>query len=319
MGHERTPACQLPGPVSPALDRALVSLLGLSVGDAFGERFFMPHAALRSAIEGRTVPPSPWRYTDDTQMALSIVEVLRDHGTIEQDRLVEGFVSHFDPMRGYGPGAQRLLERLKLGESWREVSRALFRGVGSFGNGAAMRVAPLGAFFCDDNERCRAEAERSAQITHAHPEGIAGAVAIAAAAAFAHQTRDQPFDPAAFMEHVLNETPGTYVREGIEEARQTLGERSVALAAQRLGNGSGITAGDTVPLCCWLVCRHPDDFHEAMWQTVSALGDRDTTCAIVGGILACRVGVAGIPASMRAAREPLPEGFDAPSSQAAKA
>ena len=78
------------------------------------------------------------------------------------------------------------------------------------------------------------------------------------------------------------------------------------------GNGSGITAGDTVPLCCWLVCRHPDDFQEAMWETVSALGDRDTTCAIVGGILACRVGVAGIPASMRAAREPLPEGFEAP-------
>ena len=51
MGHERTPACQLPSSVSPALDRALVSLLGLSVGDAFGERFFMPHAALHSAID----------------------------------------------------------------------------------------------------------------------------------------------------------------------------------------------------------------------------------------------------------------------------
>lgn len=305
--------------MSPALERALVSLLGLSVGDAFGERFFMPHAALHDAIEGRTIPASPWRYTDDTQMALAVVEVLRDLGTIDQDTLALRFVSRFDPMRGYGPGAQRLLERLKVGESWRDVSRALFRGVGSFGNGAAMRVAPLGAFFCDDNARCRAEAARSAEITHAHPEGVAGSVAIAAAASFAYRTRAQPFDPAAFMEHVLHETPGTYVREGIEEARQTLGERSVALAAQRLGNGSGITAGDTVPLCCWLVCRHPDDFQEALWQTVSALGDRDTTCAIVGGILACRVGVDGIPASMRAAREPLPEGFEAPPASVAKA
>ena len=47
MGHERTPPRQPRAPVSPALDRALVSLLGLSVGDAFGERFFMPHAALQ--------------------------------------------------------------------------------------------------------------------------------------------------------------------------------------------------------------------------------------------------------------------------------
>ena len=311
MGHERTPPRSWRVRVSQALDRALVSLLGLSVGDAFGERFFMPHAALHAAIEGRTIPPSPWRYTDDTQMALSIVEVLRERGTIDPDTLAASFVARFDPMRGYGPGAQRLLERLKLGEDWRDVSRALFRGVGSFGNGAAMRVAPLGAFFCDDDERCRAEAERSAAITHAHPEGIAGTVAIAAAASFVCRTRTERLDPAAFMAHVLRETPGTYVREGIEEARQTLGERSVALAAQRLGNGSGITAGDTVPLCCWLVCRHPDDFQEAMWETVSALGDRDTTCAIVGGILACRVGVAGIPAFMREAREPLPEGFEA--------
>ena len=267
MGHERTPPRSLRVRVSQALERALVSLLGLSVGDAFGERFFMPHGALHTAIDERTVPASPWRYTDDTQMALSLVEVLREHGTIDQDALAKSFVQRFDPMRGYGPGAQRLLERLKVGERWRDVSRALFRGVGSFGNGAAMRVAPLGAFFCDDAARCRAEAERSAEITHAHPEGIAGTVAIAAAASFACQTREQPFDPAAFMAHVLSVTPGTYVREGIEEA---------------------------------------------LWETVSALGDRDTTCAIVGGIVACRVGIEGIPASMRAAREPLPDGFEAP-------
>ena len=65
-----------------------------------------------------------------------------------------------------------------------------------------------------------------------------------------------------------------------------------------------------MPLCTWLVCQHPDDFLEAMWATVSALGDRDTTCAIVGGVLACRVGQGGIPAFMRNAREPLPHGFE---------
>ena len=46
---------------------------------------------------------------------------------------------------------------------------------------------------------------------------------------------------------------------------------------------------------------------EALWTTLSGLGDRDTTCAIVGGIVACRTGVEGIPAEWLAAREPLPE------------
>lgn len=42
-----------------------------------------------------------------------------------------------------------------------------------------------------------------------------------------------------------------------------------------------------------------------MWTTVSGLGDRDTTCAIVGGILALRSGAGPIPRDWLAAREPL--------------
>ncbi|MCA9576071.1 MAG: ADP-ribosylglycohydrolase family protein [Polyangiales bacterium] len=292
------------------LERALVALAGLSVGDAFGERFFMPHDALQRAIDERTLPPAPWRYTDDTETALSVVDVLRDFGSVDGDALARRLLSRYDPMRAYGPGAKRLFERLRAGDDWREAGRALFRGVGSFGNGAAMRVPPLGAYFAGDDARCRHEAEQSALVTHAHPEGRAGAIAVAAAASFMTQTRGEAFDPRAFMAHVLSHTPASIVRDGIEEARQTLGERSVTLAAQRLGNGSGVTAADTVPLCTWLVCQHPDDFLEAMWATVSALGDRDTTCAIVGGVLACRVGQGGIPAFMRNAREPLPHGFE---------
>jgi len=61
-----------------------------------------------------------------------------------------------------------------------------------------------------------------------------------------------------------------------------------------------------VPLCFWVAARKSEDFAEALWETVSALGDRDTTCAIVGGILAARTGVEGIPRPWLEAREPLP-------------
>ena len=69
-----------------------------------------------------------------------------------------------------------------MGTDWRDAARRPFRGAGSMGNGAAMRVAPLGAWFADDVARAVDEARRSAEVTHMHPEGIAGAVAVAVAA-----------------------------------------------------------------------------------------------------------------------------------------
>jgi len=55
-----------------ALDRARLALDGLSVGDAFGERFFGSPALVEALIEQRAVPAPPWFWTDDTAMALSV-------------------------------------------------------------------------------------------------------------------------------------------------------------------------------------------------------------------------------------------------------
>jgi len=60
----------------------------------------------------------------------------------------------------------------------------------------------------------------------------------------------------------------------------------------------------------WVAAWHSHDFAEALWQTVSALGDRDTTCAIVGGIIALQVGERAIPDAWRKARERLPPRID---------
>ena len=51
------------------VERAWLSLDGLSVGDTFGERFFGPPEEVTKRIAARTLPPSPWSYTDDTEMA----------------------------------------------------------------------------------------------------------------------------------------------------------------------------------------------------------------------------------------------------------
>jgi len=291
------------------LTRALRSLDGLSVGDAFGELFFMPGEAAYRFIRARAIPGGSWRYTDDTEMAISIVEVLAEHGSVDQDALAAAFAARMDPSRRYGAGAYGILTAIREGLPWERASRGAFHGRGSFGNGAAMRVAPLGAYFADDLERCVAEARLSSEITHAHEEGIAGGVAIALATALCWRHRNEPLAPTAFLEAVRELCPESYTREGIEAALRLPEEADVVQAAQALGNGSGVTAPDTVPLCLWLAARHSGRhvdgrYVDALWETVAALGDRDTTCAIVGGILAMS---APVPAEWLERREPLPE------------
>ncbi|HMA35755.1 MAG TPA: ADP-ribosylglycohydrolase family protein [Chloroflexia bacterium] len=248
----------MPTPAAERLTRARVSLEGLSVGDAFGQRFFHHRAIIGrlwlqrdgSGLDLRQdapLGPPPWRWTDDTAMALSVVEVLQTHETADQDRLARHFAERFheEPRRGYGPAMHRLLPDILRRRHWRDAARQLFSGQGSFGNGAAMRVAPLGAYFADDLDQVVAEAQRSAEVTHAHAEGVAGAIAVAGAAAWAWRSRQ---------------------------------------------------TGRLLP----------PDF---IGQVLALVPDMDTTCAIVGGIVALYTGLAGIPAEWRASREPLPPGF----------
>jgi ADP-ribosylglycohydrolase len=289
------------------LDRAMASLAGLSVGDAFGEQFFDPDA--QAALSDRRVPAGPWPYTDDTQMALSVVQVLARHGQIEQDALARSFAAHYEPPRGYGPAMHRALRRIGAGEPWADVAGGQFEGQGSYGNGAAMRAAPIGAYFADDLDGVAGQATRSAVVTHAHPEGVAGAVAVAIAAALACRARQNTSRPSRgdFLDSVVTLLAPSEVRSGIRRARDLSEAMPVRTAAAILGDGSLVSAQDTVPFALWCAARHLEDFEEALWATVTALGDRDTTCAIVGGIVACYVGVAGIPAAWLAHREPLPD------------
>lgn len=290
-------------PHTPPIQRAQVALEGLSVGDAFGERFF----ARPQLIMERALPGPPWTYTDDTEMALSIVAVLRRHGQIDQDALAQSFADHCDPARGYGAGAYKLLRRIQAGQPWRVAAADLFGGQGSYGNGAAMRVAPLGAYFADDLDRVADEAARSAEVTHTHPEGVAGAIAVAVAAAWAWRIgRGGAPSAMALCDLVLPYVPASEVRSRIERAARLSPGMPAHWAAGMLGNGVQISAQDTVAYCLWCAGSFLRDYEAALWHTAAGLGDIDTNCAIVGGIVAACVGEQGVPAEWRRCREPLP-------------
>jgi ADP-ribosylglycohydrolase len=180
----------LPADHDVRMKRARLALDGLSIGDSFGASIFSPDQT-NCLRRPRPMPQPPWLYIDDTEMATGIVEVLHQHGRIDQDELVRVFARRYwaDVKRGYGPNIHAIFRAIRSGVPWRTAaiapvgdrpSRALLgrlgawlglspatspeRGQGSLGNGGAIRVAPVGGYFSDDVTAVVAEALASARI-----------------------------------------------------------------------------------------------------------------------------------------------------------
>ncbi|MGQ4431222.1 ADP-ribosylglycohydrolase family protein [Streptomyces sp. SAS_260] len=296
---------------------AHASLDGLVMGDAFGDSWFTRSDEDAEKLwAARELRPAPWSWTDDSAMAFVLFAHLVAHGEVRPGALAREFAAEYerDPSRGYGPSMHGILRRVGDGEDWQAVTTGQFGGQGSYGNGAAMRVAPLGAWFRDDLKAAAEQARLSALTTHAHPEAVAGAVAVAVAGALAAAGAGQQVAPRAeFLREVASQVPASDVRSGLLVAANFSGRTSVRHAASVLGSGTLISAPDTVPFALWSAAGQLDDLPEALWQTVAGWGDRDTTCAIAGGVVAARTGTGGIPYAWRDACEAIPawSGWDA--------
>ncbi|MFE9560430.1 ADP-ribosylglycohydrolase family protein [Streptomyces sp. NPDC006487] len=293
----------------PYARSACASLDGLVMGDAFGDSWFtLSGENVEEQWAARRLRPTPWRWTDDSAMAFVLFAHLAARGEVVPGVLAREFAAEYarDPGRKYGASMHEVLGRIGAGEQWRAVTTEQFGGQGSYGNGAAMRVAPLGAWFRDAPKEAAAQARLSAQATHAHPEAAAGAVAVAVATALAAAGagRDAPLR-AEFLEEVAGYVPGSDVGSGLRVAASLPADTPVRRAASVLGSGWRISAPDTVPFALWAAAGHPDDLPEALWQTVGGWGDRDTTCAIAGGVVAARTGTGAVPADWLAAREAI--------------
>jgi ADP-ribosylglycohydrolase len=299
----------LPADHASRVARMLASLDGLSIGDALGEMFAYRAGSALTRLKGNDLPAGPWFHTDDTEMAISLAAVLKSHGHVHQDALSKRFARRFErnPERGYGKMTRVQLRQNLAGEPWQVTSPRAFGGQGSMGNGGAMRVAPLGAYFADDPERAAKEAQASAVVTHVHPEGVAGTVATAVAAAMAWQLREEAAAERArrLFDAVLQLTRESAVRRKILLASQTPAGLAPEVVAKALGRGDLVTAPDTVPLCLWAAAHHLDNYPEALALTISVGGDCDTNAAIVGGIVASAVGRERIPTEWLTAKEPF--------------
>lgn len=266
------------------------SLLGLSIGDAFGDSFFGDESIAKACIYNHTIPTyTKWEFTDDTVMAIAITNNLKQFNQINQDQLAIQFGKNYerDPNRGYGASIHRLLRGLKEGEKWQELSSKQFNGEGSMGNGAAMRATPIGCFFYDDYKLLIQETYKSSEVTHWNIEAKVGATAIALAAALAINLRleNKCISGEEFILSIANKLEDSDTKSKIIKGATLPKSYKIETIVSALGNGIRLLSKDTVPIAIWCAAHYLNDYEEALWKAVSALGDRDTICAMVGGIV----------------------------------
>ncbi|WP_165872134.1 ADP-ribosylglycohydrolase family protein [Tenacibaculum sp. M341] len=260
------------------------SLTGISIGDAFGDSFFRNRDEVEIALSNKTIPETQWRFTDDTIMAIPILQSLEEFGEVNQDFIAVKFAENYekDRHRGYGPSMHRKLMDMKGNTDWLSISKSSFNGSGSMGNGGAMRVALIGAYFYDNLDKVSEQAKLSSEITHYNNEAIAGAISVAIATALCTETKN--IDKDVWLDTIIEYTPESDLKYKIKKIKTLPKSYTINTIVTALGNGTKMLAQDTVPIALWSIYHHMNNFETSLWKTVSALGDRDTTCAIVGGI-----------------------------------
>jgi ADP-ribosylglycohydrolase len=278
--------------MQPSCDQFTGCLLGLALGDALGAPYEGgPVERLAWRIMGKT-RSGDLRWTDDTQMSLDLAESLVENRALRPDDVAARFARSYRWSRGYGPGAAKLLRRIRRGEPWQTANKAIY-AEGSFGNGAAMRAPVIGLFCSSDDRALPERARESAIITHAHPLGLEGAVLIAAATAQA-LAADQPREILAFA----------WRHASAPELRRKLGvalkwldtetEPSEAEVGHMLGRG--ISAVDSCVTAIYLACRFlRRPFLELQGFVAQCGGDADTIGAMAGALWGAANGCSALP------------------------
>jgi poly(ADP-ribose) glycohydrolase ARH3 len=274
------------------------ALLGTFVGDALGRPYEGWGWIIRRGVPNEmiTTRRGVAAYTDDTQMMIGVAESLVACGGFDGADMARRFVDNFDFMRGYGMGAVRVIRRLKAGEPWDQAGLGLF-GSGSYGNGSAMRIAPIGVFYYNDEEKLREVAQLSSSITHTHPLGKQGAMLQAYAVALAlRYGLAGHLDAGEMINELRNFLPedADLFRDKIATVERLLAEEPSHHEVTRL-LGNGITSFESVPTAIYSFLSHPGSFEDAVVYAVSLRGDADTIGAMTGAIAGAHHGYQGIP------------------------
>lgn len=279
------------------LEQVKGCLLGQAVADSLGATFEGQETEwLRGRFAGKEqmveYSAAGFRnYTDDTEMALALASQLACRADIDPQELMQGFVQEYTPWRGYGRGTRVLIEAFGREADYEHLVEHLFPG-GSWGNGAAMRAAPIGLRFARNHDLLWEQARLSAWPTHRNILGIEGAQLIAFTTALA--VSDLEINPQQLMQTLLPRVTTAVFGKQLS----LLGNLTDESELSQFGNGIGAHESVVTAIGCFAL--HPDSFEDAVALAIWQGGDTDTIAAMTGALVGARLGAEQIPADWSA-------------------
>lgn len=277
----------------------LGGMVGTGLGDAVGEMAF--HRPRRESLLSAMDRSDRLVYTDDTAMAIGLAESIAELGRLDQQHLGDTFRENFqhEPWRGYAAGPPTVFSKVeRQGLTYAEAASTLYGGEGSFGNGAAMRIAPVGLFFYDAAD-LYAKARLSAAVTHAHPIGVDGAAVQARAVAQAVTLNPRErFPTEGFLQALVDTARSPEMKSKLLLVRDAVREDIPPRQASRV-LGQGVAVQESLPFAIYAFVRHPAAFEECLFCAILNGGDRDTLGAMACAISGTYLGLEAIPQPWR--------------------
>lgn len=274
------------------------ALLGAAVGDALGAPFEgLPHVE-PSALEDLVRQPRALRYTDDTHMTLGVARSLVACRGFDGVHMAHTLARNFarEPWRGYGAGPPEVFRMLERGVPWDRAAAMLFGGEGSYGNGAAMRMAPIALVAAPFLAEVVWLARASARITHAHEIGIEGAVLQACAIGLALQRPEElGFDIPSYLDALRAHLRARSFMARLELIGTLL--QTTTDGGRRLGHG--VAADESVPAALYAFLRCPRSFVDVVTYAIGLGGDTDTIASMAGALAGAYLGEQAIPPAWR--------------------
>jgi len=277
----------------------LGGMVGSALGDAIGELAF--HYRNKDDLCAQLDRLKKLRYTDDTAMSIGLAESLIKKGGLDQHDLGETFRYNYErePWRGYASGPSTIFSIVKRsGSTYTETAKSSFGGTGSLGNGAAMRIVPVGLFFHDSPDLYE-KACMSAAVTHAHPVGKDGAAVQAqAVSCVVKLDPKEAFPYASFMDTLIDFSLTPQIEEKLLRVKKLINAQSPpSLAAEQLGKK--VAVHESMPFALFSFLRYPTSFEDCLFCATLHGGDRDTLGAMACAISGAYLGIELIPQSWR--------------------
>ncbi|MFO8163048.1 MAG: ADP-ribosylglycohydrolase family protein [Desulfatiglandales bacterium] len=272
-------------------------MVGSALGDAIGELAFRYHS--KDELCAQINRLKSLCYTDDTAMSIGLAESLIKKEGLDQHDLGETFRYNYErePWRGYASGPPTIFSKVRQSSSsYTEAARSLFGGTGSLGNGAAMRIVPIGLFFHDSPELYE-KACMSAAVTHAHPVGKDGAAIQALAVSYAAKLNPKEAFPYTSFTNTLTDFSLTpQIKEKMLLVQKLINAQSTpSFAAGQLGQT--VAVNESMPFALFSFLRHPTSFEDCLFCATLHGGDRDTVGAMACAISGAYLGIESIPQS----------------------